>query len=559
MSNQNIRFILLILLTLVGFMLYNTWQHEHKSSSETRVSSQSTKIPVTVTKAVEGAKDIPEIAQSTEKAEVPAEVMIDEGIRVSTDVFDLVIDPKGGDIVELSLLRFSENRGMAHSGYRLFDQTDGRYYTAQSGLTGENGPDLRGVGRAQYQSASKHYALQADQDRLEVDLTTRTQNGVGITKRFVLLRGDYAIGVEYLITNNSDQPYKGNFYARLKRKPDPEINSGFFGMGIQTFTGAALNTKETPYKKFTFKEISDKPFTKAIENGWAAMVEHYFIGAWIPEPGVTYNYQTQQLGDNTYAVGFIAPSVVVSPGGQGNVGARLYAGPSMAEKLEQMAPHLELTVDYGILWPICKPIFWLLKNIDDQVGNWGWSIVIITVIIKLLFYKLSATSYRSMGNMRKLQPKMALLKERHGEDKQAFSQAVMELYKKEKVNPLGGCLPILVQIPVFIALYYVLLGSVELRQAPFIFWITDLSTKDPYYVLPILMGITMLIQQKLNPAPPDPIQAKVMMAMPVVFTMLFLNFPSGLVLYWFVSNVLSILQQWVITRRIELTAGHGAK
>jgi YidC/Oxa1 family membrane protein insertase len=556
MSTQNIRFFLLASLVLVGFVLFNTWQQEHKS-----VIPQKTVAASTLSTTVSDEKEIPEIIQNTNQADLPAETITLDGIKVATDLFELTIDPKGGDIVELSLLAFSDEHERPHTHYTLFDQSPKRYYVAQSGLTGELGPDRRGVGRAQYKSSAKHYKLADGDDRLEVELKTKIPEGVEFTKRFVFLRGDYLIKVEYLINNRSASDYKGSFYARLKRKQEPSSSSGFLGMGmgIQTFTGAALNTKDTPYKKFTFKEISEKPYTKEIENGWAAMVEHYFVSAWVPEGGLTYTYQTQVLKDNTYAVGFIAPPITVRAGSQANVEAKLYAGPEVAERLEKVAPGLDLTVDYGMLSPICKPIFWLLKKIDDLIGNWGWSIVIITILIKLLFYKLSAASYRSMGNMRKLQPKMAALKERHGEDKQKFSQAVMELYKKEKVNPLGGCLPVLVQIPVFIALYYVLLGSVELRQAPFIFWIQDLSAKDPYYVLPVLMGITMLIQQKLNPAPPDPVQAKVMMAMPVLFTVLFLNFPSGLVLYWFVSNVLSIVQQWVITRRIELTAGHGAQ
>lgn len=563
MSFQNIRFFLIASLILVGVTLYNTWQEEHKAVAPQKLVTTSSAATSTIPAVDE--KEIPEIVQKADNISKTESALVEkiseEGIKVLTDVFEATIDPNGGDIVKLNLLAYTNEYEQAKSNYALFDQSAKRYYVAQSGLTGEWGPDRRGVGRAQYKSSAKQYTLADGQDRLEVDLTTKIPEGVEFTKRFVFLRGDYLIKVEYLINNQSKTDYKGSFYGRLKRKPDASSRSGFLGMGmgIQTFTGAALNTKETPYKKFTFKEIAEKPYTKEIENGWAAMIEHYFVSAWVPDKGLIYTYQTQELKDSTYSVGFIAPPVTVPAGGQANIEAKLYAGPEVAEKLEQVAPGLDLTVDYGILWPICKPIFWLLKKINDFIGNWGWSIIIITVLIKSLFYKLSATSYRSMGNMRKLQPKMAALKERHGDDKQKFSQAVMELYKKEKVNPLGGCLPILVQIPVFIALYYVLLGSVELRQAPFILWITDLSDKDPYYVLPILMGITMLIQQKLNPAPPDPVQAKVMMAMPVLFTVLFLNFPSGLVLYWFVSNVLSIVQQWVITRRIELTAGHGVQ
>jgi YidC/Oxa1 family membrane protein insertase len=470
----------------------------------------------------------------------------------------LEIDLDGGDIVKLSLPAYADDSEPPRKDFVLFDQSPKRYYIAQSGLTGEQGPDLRGVGRAKYETAQPAYKMMEGEDRLVVDLVTKTKEGILVTKRYVFLRGDYVINLEYLITNESTQDYTGSFYARLKRKPDPNASSGIFGMGIQTYTGAALYTKDTPYKKFSFKDIADKPFTGEIEGGWAAMVEHYFVSAFIPEPGVSYTYQTQPLGDGAYAVGFIAPPLKVAAGEQGNIEAKLYAGPEITETLESLGKGLDLSVDYGVLWPICQPIFWVLKMINSVVQNWGWSIVIITILIKLLFYKLSATSYRSMGNMRKLQPKMEALKARYGEDKQGYSKAVMELYKKEKVNPLGGCLPILIQIPVFIALYYVLLGSVELRQAPFILWITDLSAKDPYYVLPILMGLSMYVQQKLNPAPADPMQAKVFMFMPVIFTVLFLNFPSGLVLYWLVNNILSIIQQWFITRKIVSSHAHGA-
>lgn len=552
MSSQNIRFFLFAALIVTGMLLYNAWQKDH--AAQNIASLEKARI-----QAIENQrqdKDIPNIAQSKPLENIPstsdasASTENADLISVKTDVLNLSIDRVGGDIVSLTLPAYPEGKeGEASKRpFVLFDQSAKRYYVAQSGLTGPQGPDQKGVGRAKYQSDQKQYELTQNQDRLVVDLFTKADKEVDITKRFVFYRGEYTIDLEYLIDNHGSKEYKGIFYGQLKRKPDPAESSGF--LGIQTYTGAAVNTPNTPFKKISFKDIADKPFSEVVNGGWAAMVEHYFVSAWIPTPGIEYTYQTSQLPDGASAIGFVGPTVTVGPGKQDNIEAKLYAGPEITEKLKALAPGLELSVDYGVLWPICQPIFWLLKQIYDVVGNWGWSIVIITIIIKLLFYKLSATSYRSMGNMRKLQPKIEALKERHGEDKQKFSQAVMELYRKEKVNPLGGCLPILVQIPVFIALYYVLLGSVELRQAPFILWIHDLSAKDPYYVLPILMGLSMLVQQKLNPPPPDPMQAKVMMLMPVIFTVLFLNFPAGLVLYWFVNNMLSIIQQWAITRKI---------
>ncbi len=381
-----------------------------------------------------------------------------------------------------------------------------------------------------------------------------------VTKRFTFYRGKYNFDVAYVVNNPSDEVYRGIFYGRLKRTAMPEKNGGF--LGVQTYTGAAVSTEKKPYQKVPFKEIKGHKFAKITEKGgWIAMVEHYFLSAFIPPQSEINTYDTQMLdqhGIPAYGIQFYSP-LLVPPHSEELVQAQLYLGPLITEDLQGLAPGLELTVDYGIFWPICKPIFWLLKKMDDLTGNWGVAIILTTLIIKLLFYKLSASSYRSMGNMKRLQPKIKQLKELHGEDRQTFGQAMMALYRQEKVNPLGGCLPILVQIPVFIALYYVLLGSVELREAPFFGWIHDLSAKDPYYILPVLMGLTMLLQQRMNPAPPDPMQAKMMMFMPVVFTVLFLQFPSGLVLYWVVNNLLSILQQWVISRKIANATSIPAK
>ncbi len=547
--NQHIRLIILAAIVLLAGFLYNLWQEEHVSQApvnKTEISQQATAHDKDIPSVLVESNNTATTANDTLKEEAHPE------ISVKTDVLALNIDLVGGDIVHLSLPAYKGGDVPENENFLLFDKGQKRYYIAQSGLTGQTGPDLFGVGRAHYESSETTYVLADDQDRLAVDLKTRTKEGVEIIKRFIFVRGEYTIELQYLINNKSTQNYQGSAYARLKRRAAEDSGSGFFG--VQTYTGAAIYTKDTPFKKISFKDIASKPLSIEEEGGWAAMIEHYFLSAWVPADGIKYKYEAKKLEDNMYAIGFVAPAVTVAPGDVAEIEMRLYAGPEITEKLVTVSKGLDLSVDYGILWPICKPIFWLLKKLYDWVGNWGWAIVLITVIIKILFYKLSATSYRSMGNMRKLQPRIEALKERYGDDKQKYSQAVMALYKQEKVNPLGGCLPILVQIPVFIALYYVLLGSVELRQAPFVLWITDLSAKDPYYVLPILMGLSMLLQQKLSPAPPDPVQAKVMMVMPVVFTVLFLNFPAGLVLYWFVNNMLSILQQWFITYRIERMA-----
>jgi len=323
--------------------------------------------------------------------------------------------------------------------------------------------------------------------------------------------------------------------------------------------GGAITSPDKAYQKISFSDMLDGNLSKNVKGGWAVMQQHYFLSAWIPNKQKTNHYYTSVSQNGIYTIGFVGPRLKIAPGDKLSTKTTFYAGPQLSDRLQAIAPNLDLTVDYGWLWFISIAIFWLMKKIYLLIGNWGWSIVLVTIAIKALFYKLSATSYRSMAKMRRLAPKIKALKERVGNDKQKMSQATMELYKKEKVNPFGGCLPILIQIPFFIALYYVLIESVELRQAPFIFWIHDLSIKDPFYVLPVLMGISMFIQQKLSPAPPDPIQAKMMMLLPVVFTVFFLNFPAGLVLYWFVNNTLSILQQWYVMRKLEKELARASK
>ena len=558
MTTQNIRFLLFALIVLIGMLLYNAWKQESVTIPIISHNKSGTQFE---NQARMDDKEIPEVGQGKSVLEqapfVSQTYSLDREIQIKTDVLNVKIDKLGGDITQLILTTYAEDENNFGQGFVLFDNSDKRYYVAQSGLTGEQGPDKRGVGRAKYETHQASYQLEDNQTDLIVDLKTTAGTAVDVIKRFVFHRGSYIVDVEYLIYNKGKEDYKGSFYARLKRKAGKDTSGGF--LGVQTFTGAAIHTPETPYKKISFKDIADKPLEESVQGGWAAMVEHYFVSAWVPSSGVTSQYQTNSLEHDIYSVGFVESVLTVGGGEEKSIKAQLYAGPEITEDLGKLAPGLELAVDYGILWPICQPIFWLLKKAFQLTSNWGLAIILTTIIIKALFYKLSASSYRSMGNMRKLQPKLEALKQRFGDDKQKYSQGMMELYKKEKINPLGGCLPVLVQIPVFIALYYVLLGSVELREAPFYFWITDLSGKDPYYVLPILMGLSMLVQQKLNPAPPDPVQAKVMMLMPVVFTVLFLNFPSGLVLYWFVNNVLSIAQQWFITRRIELSLRHGTK
>lgn len=359
--------------------------------------------------------------------------------------------------------------------------------------------------------------------------------------------------MNYLIDNQSQQPWTGYLFGQLKRDKSGDPSSST-ATGTATYLGAALWTKDEPYRKVSMSNMDDKNLRETVQGGWIAWLQHYFVTAWIPQAGDTNQVQTRKDSQGNYIIGFTGPAVTVPAGAQGETGATLYAGPKSQDKLEELSPGLRLTVDYGILWFIAQPIFWLLQNIHALLGNWGWSIIVLTIVIKLAFFPLSAASYRSMARMRAVSPKMQALKEQFGDDRQKMSQAMMELYKKEKINPLGGCLPILVQMPVFLALYWVLLESVEMRQAPWMFWITDLSIKDPYFILPIIMGVTMFIQQQLNPTPPDPMQARVMKLLPIIFTFFFLWFPAGLVLYWVVNNILSIAQQWYITRQIEAGA-----
>ena len=382
---------------------------------------------------------------------------------------------------------------------------------------------------------------------VDVPLRWRSDDGVEVVRTYRFKRDDYVVDVRVDVANRSEHSWQIAPYGQFQRV-EPESPGGIFR--TYTYTGGILSGPEKPYEKIDFSDMASQDVDRDVLGGWVAMIQHYFAAAWIPGSEDTNHYYTKSLANGRYVIGVVGPVAVVPPGDTGTFTLSLYVGPKIQERMQDVAPHLERTVDYGWLWLIAEPLFWLLSWIHGFVGNWGWAIIILTILIKLAFFQLSATSYKSMARMRKLQPRITALRERYAADKQRMNQAMMELYRQEKINPLGGCLPILVQIPVFIALYWVLLESVELRQAAFIGWLDDLSLHDPYFVLPIAMGVTMLIQQKLNPTPPDPMQAKIMMALPFVFTFFFLFFPSGLVLYWFVNNVLSIIQQWVITKKI---------
>jgi YidC/Oxa1 family membrane protein insertase len=470
-------------------------------------------------------------------------------IQVHTDVLQMAIDLQGGDIIEVALPRFLAKMDTPDVPFVLLEQNSTRTYIAQSGLIGINGIDADG--RASFETTASRFELENGKDLLIIDLLWQGSGDVKVTKRFTLRRGDYLIDIAYLVENNSSERWQGNLFGQIKRDSSPPPASDSSGLGMQPFLGVALTQPEERFSKFSFEDMAEDPFKAKLPGGWIAMIQHYFLSAWIPNPEQNHTFSARVTRSGFNIAGFTSPALVLDPGQSGEVKAGFYAGPKDQYRLEEISPYLDLSVDYGWLWWIAQPLFWLLTKIHALVGNWGVAIILLTVLIKAAFFKLSATSYKSMANMRRVQPRMMDIREQYADDKQKQSQAMMELYRKEKINPMGGCLPILVQMPVFIALYWVLMESVELRHAPFALWIEDLSVMDPYFVLPLLMGASMWFMQKLNPPPPDPMQAKIMQWMPVMFTFFFLWFPSGLVLYWVVNNLLSIAQQYVITRQIE--------
>ena len=549
------RTILIVALAVVSYVMVLKWNQDYGQAAlpTQNVAASSTSAPALPdTVSGNSASNSADVPSATTDTSTPTEAPVAASkdlIHVKTDVLDIAIDPQGGDIAQLRLPLYPRRQDHPDVPFQLFDNGNERTYLAQSGLTGVDGPDARSTGRPVFSTDKKTYELAPGQDQVVVDLKF-SENGVNYIKRFTLKRGLYDVQVSYLIDNESGKPWNGNLFAQLKRDASSDPSSST-ATGTATYLGAALWTSSEPYKKVSMKDIDKGQLKETVQGGWVAWLQHYFVTAWIPQKGDNNVVQTRKDSQGNYIIGFTGPTLTVEPGKTAETSATLYAGPKSQGVLKELSPGLELTVDYGILWFIAQPIFWLLQHIHSLVGNWGWSIIFLTMLIKGIFFPLSAASYKSMARMRAVAPKLAALKEQFGDDRQKMSQAMMELYKKEKINPLGGCLPILVQMPVFLSLYWVLLESVEMRQAPFMLWITDLSIKDPFFILPIIMGATMFIQQRLNPTPPDPMQAKVMKLMPIIFTFFFLWFPAGLVLYWVVNNCLSIAQQWYITRKIE--------
>jgi YidC/Oxa1 family membrane protein insertase len=562
---ENMRLILFVALAFVLFLIYQAWMEDYGTPPPGQVASEAA-APATAPSASGGAErpadapdapavDAPTVSPGSSAPGSVTPTAKTDPIIVETDVLRAAISPRGGTIESLELFDYRQDADDPDTPFQLLKPAPPNLFIVQSGLLGAaDGAELP-THDAMFSAAQDRYTLTEGEDALTVELVWQDAAGVEVVKRYRFERGRYLVHATQEVINSTERPISVRDYEQLQRTELYDPGKSSF---IYTYTGGVYYGPEVNYKKESFGDMSKRPLDANVTDGWVAMIQHYFMAAWIPPSGVPETFYTKVVdGDSRYIIGTYSPAVTIPAGASHSFESRLFAGPKLQDRLAEIAPGLELAVDYGWLTILAEPIFWLLSTIHSVVGNWGWSIIILTILIKAAFYKLSETSYKSMANMRKMTPRIQALKDRYGDDKEKLNQAFMELYKKEKINPLGGCLPILVQIPVFIALYWVLLESVELRHAPFILWLDNLTAPDPYYVLPLIMGVSMFVQQKLNPPPPDPMQAKIFMALPFVFTIFFAFFPSGLVLYWTVNNLLSIAQQWYITRKVEQAAAHG--
>ena len=549
---DNTRLFLFAAIAFVAMLIWQQWQLDY--GPKPVVSSEPTDSSA-ITQAggdtLEGI-DLPDLADglapatSSGSQQSTGSLESSRLITVETDVVTVLIDTKGGVVRSLKLKQYPISLDQPDKGLELIHSDADSVHILQSGL--RNRSNTAPTHHSLFQVEQNEFILKDGMDELVVPLFW-SENGVNVVKTYHFRRGDYLIDVNHRVENKSDSDWQGSQYRQIQRsRPLSESRI------LITYTGAVYYNEVEKYEKVDFDDMEDSQLKLESLGGWIAMLQHYFMSAWIPSQegkNLVYSIANTKQSPATYTIGMRSENLLVAPGSSAEFNSQLFVGPKLVKRLEEISPGLDLTVDYGVLTFLSKPLYWLLSFYHDYVGNWGFAIILLTMTIKGAFYKLSETSYRSMAKMRKVGPRLKALKERHGGDRQKMNAAMMELYKTEKINPMGGCLPILVQIPVFIALYWALLESVDLRQAPFILWIEDLSVMDPYFVLPIIMGVSMLVQQKLNPTPPDPIQAKVMMALPFVFTFFFAFFPAGLVLYWVVNNILSITQQWIITKRID--------
>lgn len=546
------RLLLYLAFGFLSLIIYQTWIQDYhlpvvapQSSTDVPGTTPTATTP-TGTSSATNAADLPG-AVAGAIAPASSTGAQAEVVSVQTDVLDIKISSLGATITGVNLLDYPVSVEQPDVPFILVSDDPLHYLVAESGLqarVNEPAPTHREV----MTPAATSYSLVDGQDSVAVPFVWESGTGITVTKTLTFQRGSYEVSVDYLIQNGSAADWTVNQYRQLKRKPGTADEKQQF---VNTYIGAVVSNEEDRYTKVKFGDMEDEDLSVNVTDGWVAMIQHYFAAAWIPQASEQNTAYSRYLSqENRYLIGMVSSSQVVPAGGQGTFTSKAFIGPKIQDKLSAAAPHLELTVDFGWLTIIAQPLFWLLKTIHSFVGNWGWAIIFTTFCIKAVFYKLSEASYKSMARMKLLQPKLASLKERFGDDRAKMGQATMELYKKEKVNPLGGCLPMIIQIPVFIALYWALLESVELRQAPFMLWIQDLSLRDPFFILPVIMAATMYFQQKLNPAPVDPIQAKVFQFLPLIFGIFFAFFPAGLVLYWVVNNTLSIAQQYYITRHV---------
>jgi YidC/Oxa1 family membrane protein insertase len=542
MDNQ--RLILFLVFSFSLLLLWEAWQSKHAPAPDAPATTTESAAPAAAAVPTPSqALNAPAAAEAA-----PAASGFAQGARavVETDVLRATIDANGGDLRALQLLDYRETEDK-DGIFTLFEDSQTRPYLAQSGLVGTGLPTHRSV----FQLNPGTYRLAGGAAQLEVPLVWEDpQTGVRVEKTYIFKRGSYEIGLRTRISNAGSQAVDVTPYYQFTRHGEAPRGESFF---LYTYTGPAFYTDAKKFQKVAFKDIQEgkADFERNANNGWVGMVQHHFVSAWLPGEKTKREYYTRALGGGLYSAGVILAQGSLAPGQQTTFTVPLYAGPQTQSVLEETAPGLDLSRDYGWLTPLAYPIFWSLEKIERIVGNWGWAIIILTILIKLALYPLSAAGYKSMAKMKKLTPRLQQLKETYGDDRARLHQAMAEMYKTEKINPLGGCLPILIQIPVFIALYWVLLAAVEMRGAPWLGWITDLTAPDPWFILPIVMGITSILQVKLNPQPMDPMQAKIMMIMPVAFTVMFVFFPAGLVLYWVVNNILSIAQQWAINKQVE--------
>ena len=544
------RYLLYSALGIVTYLMLLAWQKDYPPTTENSESA------VVMTSDSASNADIPDIPSAlpvaapnttnTATSDTLQRLATSETIRIATDTLELSINLNGGDITALALPQFLKQLEVSSDPFDLLQAQPGRSYLAQSGLIGPDGID--NGDRASYRSQLSNYEMQETDEDLIVDLVSET-DGVTVTKRYRFTRGSYLVEVSFLISNQSADLFQANAFGQIKRDAfdDPSAVGGFG----RTYLGFVTTSGDDPYIRIDFDDVDDGTEAFDAQGGWIGFSQHYFISAWIPDASQTNRYTTRRNDLGQYFGEFTGSAIVVAPGEFAEYNMGFYAGPKDQYVLAEISPNLDLTIDYGFLWFLAAPIYWLLRQIDSFINNYGFSIITLTLVVKALFYKLTETQYRSMAGMRRVMPKMESLKETYGDDRMKLQQATMELYKKEKINPFGGCLPMLVQMPVFIALYWVLLESVELRHAAFGLWLQDLSVRDPYFILPLLMAATMYLQTSLSPTPADPIQARVMKLMPVMMGVLFLWFPAGLVLYWLTNGLLGILQQWYITRKLD--------